>query len=183
MVTAAAVAQNARLDALGANRLGRAALPRRVSRTTANPATGARFVFLDPDAQASTRTGSAPPASASRSSAPKPRVARYDTRTLRPHRRTRHPQPRLPRTLGGAQRPIAHHGHPTHQPSRRRLPRAALRTTRSQRRPRIADRGLRRRTRLTIRGGARSSSQAGPQHQIRHTRRETSRSPAIQTPP
>ena len=50
MVTAAAVAQNARLDALGANHLGRVLYPA-VFRDDRRPGNWARFVFLDPDAQ------------------------------------------------------------------------------------------------------------------------------------
>jgi transcriptional regulator with XRE-family HTH domain len=50
MVTAAAVAQNARLDALGANHLGRALYPA-VFRDDRQPGNWARFVFLDPDAR------------------------------------------------------------------------------------------------------------------------------------
>jgi transcriptional regulator with XRE-family HTH domain len=50
MVTAAAVAQNGRLDALGANQLGRALYPA-VFGDDRQPGNWARFVFLDPDAQ------------------------------------------------------------------------------------------------------------------------------------
>ena len=50
VVTAAAFAQNAQLDALGANRLGRALYPG-VFRDDRQPGNWARFVFLDPDAQ------------------------------------------------------------------------------------------------------------------------------------
>ena len=50
MVTAAAVAQNARLDALDANHLGRALDPA-VFRDDRQPGNWARFVFFDPDAQ------------------------------------------------------------------------------------------------------------------------------------
>ena len=50
MVTAAAVAQNGRLDALGANQLGRALYPA-VFGDDRQPGNWTRFVFLDPDAQ------------------------------------------------------------------------------------------------------------------------------------
>jgi transcriptional regulator with XRE-family HTH domain len=50
MVTAAAVAENGRLDALGANHLGRALYPA-VFRDDRRPGNWARFVFSDPDAQ------------------------------------------------------------------------------------------------------------------------------------
>ena len=50
MATAAAVAQNRRLDALGANHLGRALYPA-VFLDDRQPGNWARFVFFDPDAQ------------------------------------------------------------------------------------------------------------------------------------
>src|SRR3954447_25787955 len=50
MTASAAFAENGRLDALGANRLGRALYPALFGRSRRQPANWARFVFLDPEA-------------------------------------------------------------------------------------------------------------------------------------
>jgi transcriptional regulator with XRE-family HTH domain len=50
MTASAAFAENARLDALGANRLGRALYPALFGASRRRPANWARFVFLDPEA-------------------------------------------------------------------------------------------------------------------------------------
>src|SRR3954452_19414691 len=49
MTSAAAFAENARLDALGTNRLGRALYPALFGKSRRQPANWARFVFLDPE--------------------------------------------------------------------------------------------------------------------------------------
>jgi hypothetical protein len=51
MTGSAAFAENGRLDALGANRLGRAFYPALFGAQARQPANWARFVFLDPQAQ------------------------------------------------------------------------------------------------------------------------------------
>ena len=68
---AAALVGNERLDVLGANALGRAVFSE-LFVAPARPANFARFVFLEPRAEASTSTGTAPRARPSRSCAPPP---------------------------------------------------------------------------------------------------------------
>jgi transcriptional regulator with XRE-family HTH domain len=76
---AAAFVGNARLDILAANELGRA-LFSELYAAPARPVNNARFVFLDPRAEEFYGTGSASPASASRSCAG-PRVVTRTTAT------------------------------------------------------------------------------------------------------
>ena len=105
---AAAIVGNDRLDILAANALGRA-LFSELYAGPARPANHARFVFLDPRAEPSTPTGTAPPAKPPRSCARQPAATRTtatsQTSSASSPRRARRSAPTGPHTTSASTPP------------------------------------------------------------------------------
>ena len=151
---AAAFVGNDRLDILATNQLGRA-LYSELYAAPARPANNARFVFLDPRAEAFYADWD--------------RAARETAAILR-SAAGRDPYDRdlsdlvgeladaergVPHPLGRAQRPLPRHRRQALPPPRRRRPQPQLQPPGHRRRPRADALHLRRRARLPLRGGAR----------------------------
>lgn len=160
MTGSPAFAENGRLDALAANRLGGALYPAVFSHARQPGKLGA--VRLPPSRRPGLLRRLGPRRQGLRRHPPpggRPEPSR--PRALRPRRRARHQKPGVPRTLGRAQRSPAHHGHQAVQPPRRGRAGTQLQPARSQRRPGPDDRRLHRRARLAIFRGPSSTCQLG----------------------
>ena len=92
---------------------------------------------------------------------------------VRPHRRARHPQRRVPRALGRPQRQVPPHRHQALPPPDRRRPHPRLRSARPARRQRPTDARLHRRARLAVTRRDAAPRQLGDHPGRRHPSRPT----------
>jgi transcriptional regulator with XRE-family HTH domain len=157
---AAAFVSNERLDILVANQLGRA-LFSELYAAPARPVNSARFVFLDPRAEAYFGDWD--------------RVANESVAILRsaagrdPYNRdlsdlvgrARHTERGIPYPLGHTQRPLPQHRRQALQPSRRRRAPPDVQPAGPRRRPWVDDVHLHRRARLSLRGSSEAPRQLG----------------------
>ena len=157
---AAAFVSNERLDILAANQLGRA-LFSELYAAPARPVNTARFVFLDPRAEATFGDWDRVATRVRRDPALRRRPRPARPRPLRPRRRARDAERGVPHPLGRAQRPLPRHRRQALPPSRRRRPQPQLQPAGPRRRPRADDLHLHRRARLALRGGAEPPRQLG----------------------
>ena len=134
------------------------------------PVNNARFVFLDPRAEDVLRRMGARRQRLRRHPAlgRGPRPAR--PRPLRPRRRARNPQRRVPHPLGRPRRPLPQRRRQALPPPRRRRAQPKLQPARARRRPRAGTLHLRCRARLSFRGGAEAPRQLGGDDRLRRIR-------------